>query len=259
MELPDFLNKFFYLYGDQADVLAYMMGYQEPAETQAEENMEADSMYQDWVKANMESFEIIKSLQDAESLPEVLSKLTEDQYLSVLKDQEKIEKAIKKATKESKPTKAEDTSIVGEVKNKGVSPSVVIKNKESKMDEELVEKSALVDLQKTLDANKAELQKALDLVKKFEDEKKEAVLKARKAEVVAAVKDEAKAEILFKAVKDASDEDFTAVVKTLTELQSLVEKSELFKETGAATKDEEKPEQESAVAKVLKAKLAKAK
>jgi len=241
MELPDFLSKFFHVYDRDAKILATMMGYVEPADTQAMEADEAKKEMQDWIEERMSSFEIIKSAHDLGNLTSVLTKLNEEQYLSLLKDQEMLEEKLTKAS--------------AELAMKSTKPKV----KEIKMDEnqvEMVEKSALAALQKSLDEQAVELQKARDLLAKLEEEKVVVKAAARKAEVVAAIKDEAKAEVLFKAVKDASDEDFQAVVKALSEINELVEKSALFTETGAAGETE--PEvKESAVAKAVKANLKK--
>lgn len=345
MELPDFLKKFFGLWGEDADVLAYMMGYVEPAETQEMEKMEAEEEYQDWIKSRMEAFEILKSANESENLASVLSELDEDQYLSMLKDQELIEKAfeelekaykpkvgdmvewnssggkargkiehvmtegtlgvpgtefsvkgtkenpaaliriyrdgeatetmvghkastLKKISKVSKESKlsassaeADDTSPASEVNNEEVSASINKENLEkSTMDEdqkEMVEKATLDVLQKAFDDQKVALEKALETLAVYEAEKKAAIEKARKDQIEAAVKDAGKAEVLFKAVKDVSDEDFQAVVKTLTEMQESVEKSALFQEQGASAQEETEVVQESAVAKLLKAKQAK--
>lgn len=100
LELPEFLRRFFYLYGDDAEVLAHMMGYVEPEETQADLKMEAEEDFQDWVKSRMESFEIIKSLAETDNLSSVLSKLTEDEYLALVNDQSMLEKALDKADKQ---------------------------------------------------------------------------------------------------------------------------------------------------------------
>ena len=274
MELPDFLTKFFYIYGDDAKVLAYMMGYVEPAETQQMEDMEAEQEFQDWIQSKMEAFEILKSVYEAESIADALSQLDETEYLAMLHDQERLEKAFRKmdkASKESKPVvkaEAQDTSIAGEVNiNEEVSTSGTkeeleksmtqeVKTVEQEITVEMVEKSALESVQKALDEQKVALEKAMETIAHFEAEKKLAIEKARKAEIVGAVKDEAKAEVLFKAVKDAADEDFQAVVKALTEMVAAVEQSDLFVEKGASAQ-EEPVVQESAVAKLLKAKQVK--
>ena len=262
MELPDFLKKFFGLWEEDAKVLATMMGYQEPADTQAMENEEAQMEMQDWIKSRMEAFEVLKAAHESESLASVLAELDEEQYLAMLKDQELIEKAFENESKLSASVaEADDTSPASEVNNTEVSASI---NKEplekSTMDEnqkEMVEKATLDLLQKSFDEQKVALEKALETLAVYEAEKKAAIEKARKDQIEAAVKDAAKAEVLFKAVKDVSDEDFQAVVKTLTEMQESVEKSALFVEQGASAQEESEVVQESAVAKLLKAKQAK--
>lgn len=272
MELPDFLRKFFNVYYEDAEVLARMMGYVKPEV----EETEYEDYWEDYVQSKLDSFEILKSLADTQSIPDVLSKLTEDQYLSMLTDQAKLEKAFKKIEKEKNSAvasvaaadegsteavaKAEQSDEKTEAKvepsetvNKGKSMTKEVK---AEVSVEMVEKSALESIQKQMEDQKVELQKALDLVKAFEAEKKEAVRKARFEQVKGAVKDEAKAEVLFKAVGLVEDEsEFQAVVKALSELQALADKSDLFVEKGVQIETEEAPK-ESAVARVLKSRLA---
>ena len=274
MELPDFLRKFFNVYYEDAEVLARMMGYVKPEV----EETEYEDYWEDYVQSKLDSFEILKSLADTQSIPDVLSKLTEDQYLSMLTDQAKLEKAFKKIEKEKNSAvapvaaadegsteavaKAEQSDEKTEAKvepsetvNKGKSMTKEVKA-EPQASVEMVEKSALESIQKQMEDQKVELQKALDLVKAFEAEKKEAVRKARFEQVKGAVKDEAKAEVLFKAVGLVEDEsEFQAVVKALSELQALADKSDLFVEKGVQIETEEAPK-ESAVARVLKSRLA---
>lgn len=262
MELPDFLQKFFGMWSEDAKVLATMMGYVEPVETQAMEAEEAQAEVQDWIKARMEAFEVLKAAHESENLASVLSELDEDQYFAMLKDQELIEKAFENESKLSASSAgADDTSPACEVNEEEVSASINKENLEkSTMDEnqkEMVEKATLDVLQKAFDDQKVALEKALETLAAYEAEKKAAIEKARKDQIEAAVKDAVKAEVLFKAVKDTSDEDFQAVVKALTEMQESVEKSALFEEQGASAQEETEVVQESAVAKLLKAKQAK--
>lgn len=256
MELPDFLRKFFGMYGDEVEILARMMGYEKP-ESDDEEEVQS---YEDYIQSKMEAFEILKSAHESDNLVAVLSELDEEQYLAMLKDQELIEKAFGNESKLSASAEADDTSPASEVKEEEVSASINKENLEkSTMDEnqkEMVEKATLDLLQKSFDEQKVALEKALETLAVYEAEKKAAIEKARKDQLVAAVKDEAKAETLFKAVKDVADEEFQAVVKTLTEMQESVEKSALFQEQGSSAQDEPVV-QESAVAKLLKAKQAK--
>ena len=261
MELPDFLQKFFGMWSEDAKVLATMMGYVEPADTQQMENEEAQAEVEDWIKSRMEAFEVLKTAHESDNLAAVLSELSEEQYLAMLKDQELIEKAFKNESKLSASAEADDTSPACEVNEEEVSASINKENLEkSTMDEnqkEMVEKATLDLLQKSFDEQKVALEKALETLAVYEAEKKAAIEKARKDQLVAAVKDEAKAETLFKAVKDVADEEFQAVVKTLTEMQESVEKSALFQEQGSSAQEETEVIQESAVAKLLKAKQAK--
>lgn len=276
LDLPDFLEKFFNIYGSDAEVLARMMGYV----PDATETVEYDSnWYENYIQERLDSFQILKSLNDAESLPNVLSTLDENQYLSMLLDQQKIEKALLEveAHKESETVAkaAEtDTSTHASVENKieaTASEVTKSKDKEKQMIKpdtvntvEMVEKSALETLQKSLETQSVELQKALDAIKVFETEKKEMVVKSKTAKFQAVIKDE---KVLAPVVKAAlsleSDDDFDAFLAAITSMaasvtttQEFMEKSALFKEQGA-TVSEEQPTQESAVARILKSKQTK--
>lgn len=265
LELPDFLRRFFSIYHEDAEVLARMMGYEKPEQTT--EDMPSD--YEDYIQSKLEAFEILKSANDAETLSEVLSELDENEYLAMLNDQALIEKAfeaIEKATKESAPAAiadGNDTSTNAGVENiEGVSTSV---NKEelekSKMEDEVkvetVEKAQFELVQKALDEQKVQLQKALETIAVFEAEKKEAINKAKTEKVKAIVKDESKVEAIAKAALSLeSEDDFTAFLAAMQAMMTTVETSEMFVEKGASTQ-EETVVKESAVAKLLKAKQAK--
>lgn len=255
MELPDFLQKFFYIYGEDAKVLAYMMGYKEPADTQAMEDAEAKDEYQKWIEERASSFEILKSLNDSESLVEALSELTEDEYLEVIKSQSTLEKFLIDIEKNSVQAEQGDKAKVKETKvNKKASPSKQ-KGKLNMEETEVVEKSQLDAVQKAFDEQKEKLEKALAALEALEAERKEAVEKQRKQKVVDVVKDEAKAEVLFKSLSKLEEADFEAVVSTLAEMQSVVEKSSLFEEKGVQVEDKVVATEESPVAKVIKARL----
>lgn len=340
MELPEFLRKFFGMYGDDCEMLAKMMGYEKP---DMEDEVEKES-YEDYIQSKMEAFEILKSANEADSLADVLSTLDETEYLAMLNDQERIEKAFeelekaykpkvgdmvswnssggratgkvtrivrdgsmsvpntsftlngtednpavmiklyrdgeptdvmvghkagtlskvqKSLTQESEPAAfadGNDTSTNAGVENiEGVSASV---NKEelekTKMEDEVkvetVEKAQFELVQKALDEQKVQLQKALDTIAQFEAEKKEAVNKAKTEKVKAIVKDESKVEAIAKAALSLeSEDDFTAFLDAMQSMVATVDASEMFVEKGASTQ-EETSVKESAVAKLLKAK-----
>ena len=267
MELPDFLRKFFSVYYEDAEVLARMMGYEKP-EPEAPEVVESKDYYEDYIQSKLEAFEILKSANNAESLSEVLSELDENEYLAMLNDQALIEKAfedIEKATKESEPAASADgtdTSTNAGVENiEGVSTSVnKQKLEKSKMEDEVkvetVEKAQFELVQKALDEQKVQLQKAMETIAQFEAEKKEAINKAKTEKVKAIVKDESKVEAIAKAALSLeSEDDFTAFLAAIEAMMTTVETSEMFVEKGASTQ-EETVVQESAVAKLLKAKQA---
>ena len=238
-----------------------------------------DTDFEKWINYKLQSIQVMKSLFEADNIEKAILELSEEDYLQVLQDQEVVEKAfveIEKACKGkgTKPVKknssanAGDTSPVSgesvakatsstnvDVENGGEnSPVVKNKNKENSMTEkvEVVEKAQFEAIQKQLEDQKVELEKALDLVKQFEAEKKEAIAKARKEQIVKSCGKHA--EVIFKAVGECEEETFVEVVKALAEMQELIEKSALFQEQGASVSDGE-INKDNAVAKLLKAKF----
>lgn len=260
MELPDFLRKFFNVYYEDAEVLARMMGYVE-----VEDEVEEDDSYEDWyekrIQEKLDQFEVLKSLHESKDIATDLLQLGEDKYLKVLKSQAKLEKVLSKIEKNSaKAAKATadegSTEAVAKAKQSDdkskVEPSVTVNKGKTYMDE-------LQEVQKALEVEKAELQKAREQLAAFEAEKKEMIRKARFDKLSASVKDEAKATALFKAFALIEDEaEFDEAVKVVADMQTAVEKSALFEEKGAQVESEDEVVTESAVAKVIKARLQKA-
>lgn len=254
MTVPEFLKTFFMLWEEDVEFLSQLLGYVEPPE---DEQAEATDEYNKWIEERFQSFSIMKSLHEAKSLPDALSKLTEQDYLDILTDQLEIEKALKALDKESKDSKA-DTST--QVENTKVEASASRKkNKEKNMTQatpEMVEKSALTAIEKAMQETQVELQKAKELVKQYEAEKKQAIVKSKTDAVTAVVKDEKQAAVIAKAALALeSDEDFTAFVEVVKALQAQVEASDAFKEIGASGSAEEK-KQESSLTQAIKAKYA---
>lgn len=262
MELPDFLSRFFYLWEEDAKVLASMMGYVETPDTAQEEKMESEEDFQKWMEhKQIKDISVLKAAHASEDLPKFLSTLNENQYLTLLQDQEVIEKALKNSEVALKATSEEGaTEAVAKAKETVTkaedAPSGETKQKLGKsMDEE----NQVVQLQKALEDQQALLTKALEQVAAFEAEKKEAIVKAKAAKIESIVKDKAQSAALVKAaVALESEEDFNAFVTSVEALVASVEKSALFEEKGASVVTEEK-QVESAVAKAVKAQLSKAK
>lgn len=284
LDLPEFLQRFFSMYYEDSLILAKLMGYEEP-ESDSEE-----FSYEDYIEEKVQSFEIMKSLYDSKDLTGSISKLQEQDYLSVLKDQEVLEEVISKSQKTSTEGNSEvgaNTEVDHSTENPESSFVLYKQNDEggwfptetktkvhleekmtkqvtkAQVEVEVVEKSALEaiekaakeekeTLEKALADQKEALQKALETVKQFEQEKKEQIEKSRFAAVKDAVKDEAKATVLFKAANLLQDTaEFEAVVKALKDLSDLAEKGELFVEKGVSVEGE--GAESSPVAAVIKA------
>lgn len=274
MELPAFLEKFFHVYGSDAEVLARMMGYVDPV---VEPEEYTDTWYEDYIQSKLDSFTILKSLKDTDNVASVLAALDEKQYLSMLTDQSIVEKALNKKESElvAVATESDNSTHASVEKSVEVSTSKSTKSKEPNMTKEIkvddttkIEKSAtelsLELLQKSFDESRVELQKAQELIAEFKKEKQEQIVKSKTAQFTAVIKDE---KLLAPIVKAAltleSEDDFASFLAAITSMQAniettqgFIEKSALFQEQGASTSEEPK-EKESAVARILKSKQTK--
>ena len=97
----------------------------------------------------------------------------------------------------------------------------------------MIEKAQYDAIQKALNEQKEQLEKAAKALAEFEAKEKEAIAKARKADILAAVEAEDTADKLFKAVGELAPEAFNDVVEVLKGLNVKVEKSLLFTEQGS--------------------------
>lgn len=250
-ELPDFLRKVMGMYYEDAELLARMMGYVEPEK----EEEDYDDWYENYIEEKLQSFTIIKSLHEAKNLPEALSKLTEQDYLDVLQDQAMVEKALKKELdKEEKPSKADTSTKVENTKVEASASRKKNKGKQMTQETEMVAKSALTAIEKAMQETQVELQKAKELVKQYEDEKKEAIVKSKTDAVKAVVKDEKQAAVVVKAALALEDQaDFDALVEVFKSMNAVIEKSGLFQEQGVSAEASEDKPGETKLMKALKA------
>lgn len=254
MELPDFLRKFFNLYYDDSILLATILGYEIE-----EESYEAE-YYQDWIEEKLTNFEFIQKAHDADDLSEFVGNLSDTAYLSLLRTQSKIEKAMKKA---------EGTGALSSVESKG---SNVTKsnteitsddNKENKMTQEEIQKSidnavaaaVAVAVEKAKEENKAALEKAQSELKAYRELEKQAVQKA-KSDTLAESLDAAQVEAVLKATAELDDENFKALVGVFKAMKEQVEKSALFQEAGVdADETVQMTDTAGAVANLLKSRF----
>ena len=252
-ELPEFLRKVMGMYYEDAELLARMMGYVEPEK----EEEDYDDWYENYIEEKLQSFTIIKALHEAKNLPDALSKLTEQDYLDVLQDQAMVEKALKKELdKETEVSKADTSAKNVENTKVEASASKKKKSKEPQMTQEteMVEKAKFVEIQKQFEDNKVALEKALEQLNKFENEKKEAIVKSKTDAVKAVVKDEKQAAVVVKATLALEDQaDFDALVEVFKSMNALLEKSGLFQEQGVSAEAAEDKPGETKLMKALKA------
>ena len=247
MELPDFLEKFFDMWYSDAQVLARLMGYV-PEEEEYE--------YTDWIQERVDSFELLKSLHEAKSLPEEMAKLSEDQISQILDDQEMIVKSLKEfeSSQMLEDKAAKPATKVGPTGSKTI-------KKEKKMTQEVVElqkamEAQKVELEKAMEAQKVELEKAREMLKVVEIEKQAVILKSKTDAVAAVVHDEKHVATIMKAAAMLDNtEDFDALLEVFKSITVAVEKSALFNEQGATVEVEDKAK-ESKVKEFLKSKYA---
>lgn len=259
LSLPDFLEKFFHVWGEDAELLATMFGY-EPSEDESDDEYSTQSFWswyrekamehgavdswgdpitrptsqdrKDWIEDQLQGIEILKSATLSKGSADFISSLSEEQYLGLLKDQQFIEKSFK--LQEVK--KGLDGESGGKP-TKGANPKQTKASKadtqEKEMTQETIEKAQYdakeVELQKAL----ADIQKAKEEIELFKAKEKEAVEKAREAEVTAAVEDVEASAKLFKAIKELDAEAFKDVVDVVKALTAKVDESEMFKEKGS--------------------------
>ena len=272
LSLPDFLETFFHVWEDDAELIAAMFGYQDTEDNENEYDKESfwcwyrgkargngmvdswgyptseptDEDKKMWIQDQLKGIEILKSATLAKGSADFISGLTEEQYLSLLQDQEFIEKSF---------VKKEMSNDNGGGKPKQTEANIA-DTKENTMTQETIEKAQYdakeVELQKALE----EIQKAKEEIEAFKAKEKEAVEKAREQEVKAAVEDVEASAKLFKAVKNLEDEAFKDVVEVVKSLSQKVEDQALFREQGSP--DEGVQVQKSALQAMIDAKYKKA-
>lgn len=262
LSIEEYLTRFYNLYWNDAEVLATALGFT----TQASEKETFDYAedYRKYIDEKVGSIEVMKSLKEQSEFIDVISRMNGEQYIQFLQDQEQLEQVFTKVdaikqeakVKVKKSDEGETQESVTQQKTveKSSEPTgSLIKKKETMtkevktvvadVEKELVEKSFLVEVQKALDDQKVELTKALELVKQFEKEKKDAVVKSRKEQLATVVKNTEQAEVLFKALGLVEDEKvFGEVIKALGDIQAVADSSVLFKSVGAEGAPETKVE-----------------
>lgn len=234
LEFPEFLQKFFGLWYEDAEVLARLLGYEEPVD----DSSEPEDWWENYLLEKLKSFTILKSLNESKNLAEDLAKLDEKSALQIKKDQALVEKAWRKQERLEKKMRKENA--------KGTTPDASNNTGKTNMSEKLE------DVQKSLADAQAELQKARDEVASFKAKEAEAVLKSKTSKVAAVVKDKKYQPIILKAGLALADEDFGAFVESIEAIYKQVEQSAMFRETGASVEGTAKPVENNGLATLLK-------
>ena len=248
MELPEFLERFFGLYGSDSEVLARLMGYVKPEEDTSEDD---EDWWENYIEEKLSAFTVLKSLHEAKSLPEALSRITEQDYLDILADQVLVEKALKEFDAKSN---ASANSVEKQVEASASKVTKKNKGKQMTQETEMVEKAKFVEIQKQFEDQKIALEKAMEQLGKIEQEKKEAIVKSKTEAVKAVVKDEKQAAVVVKAALALEDQaDFDALVEVFKSMNDLLEKSGLFQEQGVSAEAAEDKPGETKLMKALKA------
>ena len=245
MELPEFLQRFYGMWWeDEAKELAKLFGWVDYSEMidNLEDTLEGETKVEvvettpaDYVREKLQNVDRVAELSDTQDLAAALSALTEVQYLMLLEDQETVEKALRGGKKPNTVSKKQTPASVNK------KATTAVRNKENDMsgdNPEMIAKAQYDEIQKALDEQKEQLEKAKLALADFEKKEKEAVAKARKADILAAVEVEDAAEKLFKAVGELAPEAFADVIEVVKSLSTKVEKSLFFTEQGTKAEGE---------------------
>ena len=243
LPFDDFLEKFFNVYSDDAEILTAILGF-----TDEEDMSEQDKSEMSWedYKAECEkekqdfinSVEILKSVKDGK---ETIQDLNVASLLSIRSTQGKFESYLEKSKNPVKQSKKE-TPVDKEVQK-------------AKEDLNTVQ-TQLAEMQKAKEAADsalalalADVQKAKDEVEVMKAEKLAEVQKARLAQLEA-VKPKEEAAELFKSLSPLDDVSFATVIKSFKSSADL--EAEALKEKGVAGSQSD--ESVDKVAEILKAK-----
>jgi len=175
MNIVDFLTTFFDMWYDDAVVLAKIMGL----DTEPDEEMEDySSWYDDWINERVEAVTLMKSLVLDKTTAEIekgVSRLKPEDLLAVMETQKQFEQNL--SSQEGVKQPKGNTPSVEKSNNKGTDMSEFVSKAAHEAE---VTKAVEEAVAKAVAEKQADLEKAQELVKSFEQKEKEAVAKARK-------------------------------------------------------------------------------
>lgn len=263
MEFDDFLQKFFNMWKEDAKILTSILGFGDEGmdsesevddlgvynddyfyewfdEKLAEEGASYRSPTEEdklaWLEYRKQGITLVKSLAETDNKLEMLAALSEKDYWSVLNEQKFFEKALNNLQSGGQPKQPVVTKTT-----KTTKATKAVHNKENNMSGDnpvMIEKAQYDAIQKALDEQKEQLEKANKALADFEAKEKLAIEKARKADILAAVEVEETAEKLYKAIGELAPEAFADVIEVVKSLSTKVEKSAYFTEQGTKAEGE---------------------
>lgn len=183
MSFEEFLRKFFYVWGSDAELLAKLLGFETELENAAAENPDDEWLQawntenQEWLEERMESISIAKSAKDSAELDLV------KQY-ELLKLQQLFEKGVNELGLTFEESGTEDLQVTGVVKEAGTDPVIDTskENKETSVSDnvDVTKSPEYLDLVKQLAEANAKTAVADEIIKAAaEVEKKAALTKAQ--------------------------------------------------------------------------------
>lgn len=266
LDIPDFLKLFFHLYGEEAELLAAMLGYVNDGEKESD-SYDPDSYFWDWwhkqpdyhdrqttaedrqkyISEKLNSVKVIKSLNESDSYADILSKVSEDEYLGLLKDIQLIEKclevkesviAAKEKALSAKTANVAETQGHTAVVAKATKADSEDKTMTDKVEQELIEKSKYDSVLKQVEEQAELIQKAKDTIAEYERKEKEAITKSRKAALIDVIEKEEDVEVIMKAVGELPQDSWEGVVAVLKSIKNTAEEGIMFKEQGVSVEGE---------------------
>lgn len=184
MSFEEFLRKFFYMWSDDAELLARLLGFETELQNEAAENPDDEwvqawnAQHQEWLEERMESISIAKFAHSGDKIDLV------KQY-ELLKLQQRFEKGVNELGITFNEGETKDLQETGVVKTAGNEPVVDTskENKETSVSDivtDVTKSEAYLDLVKQLEAEKAKSAQAEQIIKAAaEVEKKTALTKAQ--------------------------------------------------------------------------------
>lgn len=222
MSMEEFLRKFFNMYYDDAELLTAMLGFQTEYESYMESNQSEPYDHANYIADKLSGFEVMKSMHEQN-----FENVSASDVVSILELQEKIEKQL----------------------NEEMMDKVSIeKSRLTQLEQAESELATNLELVKSLEAEKVELQTALDEIKKAQADAELENMQARLKGLIAEEKVESMAKSLLALDKESAED----MLEALSVQKKAVEETNLFEEVSNTVENTEKTKEELFEEQLLK-------